>query len=288
MPYSTLTPEIWSPTVTSFFKAKLLAARAFTDLSGDVTEGGDRINLPHMPDGYTTSAITQSTGNLTWVAVTKAETVLSIDQWRGMSIPLSDFRLAQIATKYNIRRLLAQDAGFTLARTFDRVILTEAQDNAGAVVGASDTDLDATALEEALSIIESNSVPKDQLRLIVHPKPYFVDLFKSSKVYDASTFGIPNLPSGNIDVVYGVPVFRTPQVLTSAGGYNNLLVHPLGLAWATGNIPGMSGGAVRVEFKQASPSSVVGAKRTDIELDLMYGVQSWRTEGIVCIRSTGG
>jgi len=289
MAYSTLTPEIWSPTITSFFKAKLLAARAFSDLSGDVSEGGNEVHLPHMPNGYTFTAIPTATGSLTQMIITTTRTTLEIDTWTGTSIPISDFQLAQVATKYNLRRLLAQDAGYALARTFDTAILTEAYTNAGATVGDSTTSLDATALEEALSIIESNSVPKDQLRLIVHPKPYFVDLFKSSKVYDASTFGIPNLPSGNIDVVYGVPVFRTPQVVTSTSGYNNLLVHPRGLAWATGAIPGMGGGAVRVEFVRAAGGATdAGAKRTDLQVDLMYGVQAWRTEGVINIRSTGG
>ncbi len=286
--YSTLTPQIWSPTITSFFKAKLLAARAFTDMSGDVTEGGDKIHLPHMPNEYTVSDIHVTSGDLTMTTVTTTRTILEIDKWKGMSIPITDFQLAQVATKYNVRRLMAQDAGFTIAKTFDTAILTEAFSNAGATVGTSLTKLSATALEEALSIIESKSVPKDQLRLIVHPKPYFVDLFKQSKMYDAATFGIPNIPSGNIDTVYGVPVLRTPQIVTQTGSYQNLLVHPLGLAWAIGNIPGMSGGAVRVEFKRASPSAnSAGGKRWDIELDLMYGLKAWRTESMVRIQSDG-
>ena len=292
MPYSqdfsTITPEIWSPAITSFFREKLLAARAFTDLSSDVAEGGDKVHLPHMPDAYTISNISTTSGDMTKTDVVTTQTTLNIDQWKGMSIPITDFQLAQVANKYNIRRLMQQDAGFAMARKFDTDLLEEAYTNAGAEVGDSTTSLNATALEKAMSIIESKSVPKDSLRFIVHPKPYFVDLFKSSKVYDAATFGIPNLPGGEIDVVYGVPIFRTPQVITSTGAYNNLLTSPLGLAWAVGSIPGMQGGAARVEITRAAPSSgQAGSKRHDLEIDLMYGLKAWRTDAIVRIRTTG-
>ncbi len=289
MPYSTLTPEIWSPTITSFFRAKLLAARAFSDMSGDVAQGGDQIHLPHMPNAYTFQNINVTSGALTQLVVTTTRTTLTVDQWVGASIPISDFQMAQVATKYNMRRLLAQDAGYALARTFDSALLTAATAAASTTVGDSNTALSSTVIEDAMAVMGENSVPKEELKLIVHPRPYFTGLFRSAKIYDAATFGLPNLPSGNIDVVYGIPVLKTAQIpfVSTNSFYTNFLVHPRSLAWATGAIPGMGGGAARVEFKRAAPSAGAGAKRTDLEVDLMYGLTGWRTEGLVAIRSTG-
>jgi hypothetical protein len=259
---------IWSPRVNRFFRAKLAAAPFFSDYSDEVAGGGDTVRIPHISDSFSASDINTTSGEVSATNVDDTKTDLSIDKWKGTSIYLTDFQKAQIADKYRIKDEYASTMGYTLARTFDSALLDEAADNLTYSVGDTGTDLVATNIERAFSILGTENVPKEDAVMFVHPTTYWGDIMNIQKYYDASQFGKPSVPQGAHDLLYGVPVVITSQVPTAdGGGYNNMLIHRNAVVYALGNLQGPGSAGARIQEKTAEDL------RVKVIADIMYGVK---------------
>lgn len=267
--FTAFTPEVWSPRINFFFRARLAAAPFFDDYSSDVANGGDTVHIPAVTAGFTVSNISTTNGAVTSTNISDTNTNLSVDTWKGVAYDLTDFQMAQIQKSYNIKNAYAQAMGYQLAQTFDTAILAKGA-SVTAGVGNSGTDLLATSIEKAFGILESNSIPKEECVLFLHPKAYWNELMRIQKYYDASQFGKPSVPQGAHDMLYGVPVVITSQVPTGTagteGGHRNLLVHKSAIVFALGRLPGAVQGGVRIQEKPSEDLKVrfIG--------DIIYGV----------------
>lgn len=267
--FTAFTPEVWSPRINFFFRARLAAAPFFDDYSSDVANGGDTVHIPAVTAGFTVSNISTTNGAVTSTNISDTNTNLSVDTWKGVAYDLTDFQMAQIQKSYNIKNAYAQAMGYQLAQTFDTAILAKGA-SVTAGVGNSGTDLLATSIEKAFGILESNSIPKEECVLFLHPKAYWNELMSIQKYYDASQFGKPSVPQGAHDMLYGVPVVITSQVPTGTagteGGHRNLLVHKSAIVFALGRLPGAVQGGVRIQEKPSEDLKVrfIG--------DIIYGV----------------
>lgn len=260
-----------------------MTARIFADFSADVADGGDRVRIPKIADSFTVSNINTTSGKLTTDNVSETSTVLNVNKWKGSGVTFSDFQLAQAARSYNIRERYARNMGHTVARQFEVDMLSEF-DNLDTSIGDSATALTSTNLELAHEILDSNSVPTEGRVLIAHPRAYWGDLYKRQKYYDASQFGLPTLPTGVVDQLYGTPVVKQELVRTTNGSLSNALIHRDALAFAVGT-PIAKGNAssqqngVRLSLIE-NPSDGLALKWVT---DLMYGVVTDRSEGGVQI-----
>lgn len=277
--YTVFTPEVWSPVLNKSFRENLVAAKAFADFSDDIAGGGDVIHIPHLEHSFTISDIKQTSGEVSAESINDTQTQLTLNKWQGSAFRISDWQAKIVSKKYNIKRQYADQLGFDLAKKFDTQLMAE-YTNFTNVIGGSTTDLSDTALEQGMSIMESNSVPREKLRLIVHPRNYYGDLFKRDKYYDSSVFGKTTLPNGAIDQVYGVPVFRTPQVPLANGSLKNLLVHPMAVSYALATQDGGAPSGARISEKEGESlrKTVVG--------DIMYGIKALKTGAAVVIAAT--
>jgi len=282
--YSVFEPEIWSPRIDMFFRAKLLAANFFANYSDEVTAGGDRIHIPGIADSFSASDINVTSGDITATDLSDTKTTLTIDTWKGAKFVMSDFQAAQVAKNYRLKEAYAQAMGYALAKTFDSAILALGA-SITPTVGNSATDLLASTLENAMGIMDSNSVPTSESAFFFHPKTYWTEVMLNSKLYDASQFGKATLPYGAHDMLYGVPTFLTPQVpvgtagIEGASGHRNLLIHKGALAYALGNLEGGMPSGVRIKELPAE------ALRTTVVADIMYGVKILKKTGGVRILS---
>lgn len=278
--FTAFTPEIWTPRVNMFFKAKLAAAPFFADYSADVAEGGDIVHIPKISNSFTAAAITTTAGAITSTNLSDTNTTLTISSWMGVAYDISDFQYAQALKSYNIKNKYAEAMGYALAKKFDTDLLAQGA-NLTASVGNSATALLSTSLEKAFGILTSNSVPKEDCVLFLNPKTYWNRIMTVAKYYDASQFGKPSVPSGAHDVLYGVPVVITPQVPTGTagteGGYRNLLVHRDAIVYAMAKLPGSPMNGIRIQEKQSENLKVrfVG--------DIAYGVATLLADGGVRI-----
>lgn len=267
--FTAFTPEIWSPRINYFFRAKLAAAQFFDDYSADVADGGDTVHIPNLANSFSPTAIATTNGSVSSTNLSDTNTNLSISSWLGVAYDLTDFQYAQILKSYNVKNAYAQAMGYSLAKKFDTDLLAQSS-NITPSVGNSATALLSTTLEKAFGILESNSIPKDECILFVHPKTYWNRIMAIQKYYDASQFGRPSLPTGVQDMLYGVPVVITSQVPTGTagteGGIRNLLVHRSSLIYAMGKLPGALENGVRIQEKPSEDLKVrfIG--------DIAYGV----------------
>lgn len=267
--FTAFTPEIWSPRVNMFFKAKLVAARFFQDYSADVADGGDTVHIPNIANSFTAASIDTTNGDVTSTDVSDTNTNLTINSWQGVAYDLTDFQYAQVLKSYNIKNQYAQAMGYALAKKFDTDLLGQSS-NITAGVGSSATALLSTTIEKAFGILESNSIPKEDCVLFVHPKTYWNRIMAISKYYDASQFGKPTVPAGAMDLLYGVPVVITTQVPAGTagteGGHRNLLVARSSLVYAMAKLPGADSNGVRIQEKPSESLKVrfIG--------DIAYGV----------------
>lgn len=288
-------PDIWCPLVDKTFKARLVAAKFFTDYSDYLTEGGRSLVIPQTA-AYTSKAITTTTGTIAGDAVTDTGTRLDLNLWYGVSRIFADFQKVQIASNYRIKEIFAEEMAYALAKTLDSSILNLLTATwPSRVVNASTAGIKSSDLESALGIIESYNIPREECAFFFTPKAYFNEVLAVQKLYDASQFGKASLITGTHDQIYGVPVYVTSQLpttvlaeiapTTTGRGHRCALIHKRAIGFALGNLP-MTGNAyampsgVRLQEKDAE------ALRTTVIADIMYGVKtianSYRGVRIIC------
>lgn len=286
--FRAFTPEIWSPRINYFLKAKMGAAKFFDNYSDDVTEGGDDIWIPSVAaTQHTVSNVVTTTGDVTGGNISDTKTKLTIDTWKASGYNFPDFQAAQIAKKYPLRKAYAMAMGYQLGKTFESAILSNAT-SITPTVGSTATRLVATNIEKAFSIAESRSVPMDESILFLSPKTYWKDVMAIAKYYDASQFG-KGAPTaqGYHDLLYGVPVYLSTFLPAAAGaGVYNLLIQKSAIVYAFGNLP-------QVQNSFATPSGVRMSEKHGESLrvkyisDIMYGIKVLNaTRGVQMLSSS--
>jgi hypothetical protein len=244
-----------------------MAKKFFTDYSSDVAEGGDMVHIPKMADQFSASDIKTTSGDLTLTNVTDTSYTLNLDNWKGIAFPISDYQARQIHNKYNVLDAYARDMAYKLAKGVDTAIFGQGA-NITDGVGDSGTDLLATSIEKAISILESNNVPLEDCAFFFHPYAYWREIHKTQKFYDASQFG-KGAPTaeGYHSMLYGLPVYIGSQIpggtAGTEGGHRNLLIHKEALIFAFQPI-----GGSYVRLREFQPA----AHRIEVAADTIYGV----------------
>ncbi len=264
--------ELWSPFVSVYFKKKLGAAKHFRDFSEEFKSGGDRTSIPTVGDNFVATAILTTNGDISTRIISDTAVVLAIDKWYGEAILISDFQRAQVSASYNMKSIYAEAMADKLARKLDTDLLALGS-SLNPAVGDSATDVKVSTIEEVMSIVDSYSLPHEDLMFFFHPTVYWNELRGDPRLTDSSNYGIVTTPYGQIPTLFGIPLYLTTQIPAgtdnSEGGHRNLLVHKNAFVWALGNIPGTSSQGVRVqEFPGYS-----GTLATKVVADIMYGVK---------------
>jgi hypothetical protein len=270
--YPIFRPEVWSDYMRVFFKKRLVASDHFQDFSSDVASGGKTIVIPHIAKGPAAGSLTTTTGDITENVITDTGTRLDINKWVYNAYRFTDYQTAQIAAQYNLQAEYGKSIAYGLKETFDTCLLQTAQNNLQRRVSNSSTSIAATDLRSAMKIIDSYSIPREDCILVIAPDHYW-ELMRSETIYNASIFGISGgtapMPAGTHDRIFGIPVVRTANVPTyGVGSKADLLVHKRAVAYAIGNITGMSAGGPRIQMKASSEglyNKLIG--------DLMFGVK---------------
>lgn len=282
--YLIFTPDVWVPYVDKIFRKKLVAAKFFSNFSDFTTEGGRSLVIPS--DGtYTADSITTTTGEIIGNLVADTGTRLDINLWYGVSRVFADFQKAHVAKNYRIKEVFATSMAHALAQQLDSSLLDLLTlSYPSRVVNASTAGIKSSDLEEAIGIIESYNVPRDECAFFFSPKAYFNEVLAVQKLYDASQFG-KGAPTavGNHDQIYGIPVYVTNNLpetelaeiapTTTGRGTRCALIHTRAIAFALGNLPNEGNAmslpsGVRLQEKQSE------MLRTVTVADIMYGVKT--------------
>lgn len=250
-----------------------MAAPIFTDYSSDLTAGGDILHLPKMSKTFAGATVTATSGRISYQELSDSTVALTVDQWYYTAYPITDRQKVQMTNPMRWINQYNQDMGYELAETFDSALLALGA-SVTDEVGDSATDISATTIENAVAILDSNSVPITECAMILHPYAYWKEMMKSATLVDASKYGKAILPNPPHNQLFNIPVYITPQVPAGTagteGGHRNLIIHKGSLGYAFANLGGRGTGAnvpVRVQIKNQLDDQLA----TKYVADVLYG-----------------
>ncbi len=274
-------PEIWQSRINDFFKANLVMRPLVLDFSDSVSQGGDTINIPGLTQMSANAKA--NAAQVTLNANVEAQVQLIVDVWEEVSFLIEDREKAQILNSYSLSERYAQNAGYTLAQSVDSALLglyAGLSQNVGDFI----SDIDDQDVRDAQETLDVADVPAEDRFLVIRPEQHWallgIDKFVAMTVgagSDPGSITTSNSPvfSGMLGTLYGVPVFKTTQVVRTNGNteLHNLLFQREAFAIAIQN---------EIRMQTNYIPEYLGELTT---ADVLYGVIENRDEAAVEVRS---
>lgn len=253
-------PEIWSSKMNEFFRANLVAASFFTDLSSDIAGGGDVLHIPSLSE---LTAATKTNGSqITLNSPTEVSTDLSINVWVEASFIIEDKEARQVLQSYNMQKRYVESAAYACAKKYDTDIMALIPTLSTYTTGTSAAAVLDSDIRSAIRQLDAVNVPDEGRAFFFSPKAVWSDLMAIEKF----TL-VQNSPSadpvmkGHIGYLYGIPVIKTTILTASLGSGGFCLAHKDGIVHA-------SNGGVRMQVNYIP--EYLGYLGT---ADVMYGVK---------------
>tara|TARA_R100000664_G_C2742315_1_gene130573 strand:- start:293 stop:1135 length:843 start_codon:yes stop_codon:yes gene_type:complete len=195
-----------------------------------IAGGGKSVEVPIYPT-VSASAVSEAS-DLSNTAINPSSVTITASEV-GIMTTLTD--LARNSASRNVAQDIGRVFGEAIARKID-LDLTALFDGFGTSVGGSDAALSADTVAQAHANLRNNSVPMNDLALVIHPMVAH-DLKRGmTNTYAGLDTDISNeaLRSGFIGTLFGVPVFETANMANTGttGDYKGAMFHrdALGLA----------------------------------------------------------
>jgi len=254
--YHAFEPAIWSPRLNYFFQDKLQAKYVCTDYSSDLN--GNIVYVPGITDGFTAAAIDITNGDVVAANLADTKSTITLNQWYGDAFRISKGQADRIGSQYNLVNSYMETIAYNLADAFDTALFTNITSGTFSV-GKTGTAIPSTKLEHAMQIADSQNIPREGSAWLFSPKAYWGQLANVTKYYTASTYGRPTVPTGFVDVLYGIPVLVSNNLPLSATDRQNCLIHKTAIGYV------VAGDGVRLESRDPE-----GLRRTYFA-DIHYG-----------------
>jgi len=224
-------PAIWSEKINEFFRANLVAANHFLDMSGEVMGGGDTVYIPDLLE-ITASAKTNAVA-VAPDTTTQTTVTLTINTWYYAAVMIEKREMAQIKQSYMLQERYAKALAYACAKQLDVAIcsLFSAFSNSG---GSSTATLADSDIRAAILSLDSNNVPQEDRAFFFHPKEIWGDLMAIDRYTLLDESGNRSMTEGAMAMLYGIPVYSTTNVqATSALGRCSALAHKEAIAWGS-------------------------------------------------------
>ncbi|MEW6606037.1 MAG: hypothetical protein AB1414_01115 [bacterium] len=271
-------PEKWSDTINDFFKAKLVAADHFLNMTPDLAGGGDIIHIPNLTE---MAASTKSNATaVTLVSPTETSVDLTVTTWKECSFAIEDSEADQIMRSYTLQQRYIQNAGYSIAKALDTAILGLYSGLSQSVNDSASAVADADILA-AIQKLDEADVPAEDRAFFFYPSITWGDLMAIDKYTLLEQAGVAAVQKGMIAKLYGIPVISTTQVpITATDFVHNILAHKEAFAFATRPLPGAKENGVRLQSNyMADYLSTISTA------DIIYGVVENRDAAAVEIQS---
>lgn len=230
--------------------AKAVGARFFTDLSDAARNGGDII---HVPDVFTNTMTvgTQSTqgAEITTASPAQVDVTLTINTHSYVAYIIGDKDAAQLSRSYDFNAVYTKKSSSTLRITLEDAIFALWSGLSTNVVGDTATVLSDAEIRTGIELLEAANFDTldGDVAFFFHPYTFYIQLGAVAKYYDQSQRG-PNSAAGFVatgamgqssyqqglrGVLYGIPVYVTPRIVSGLQTYRNLLAHRTAFGFAT-------------------------------------------------------
>jgi N4-gp56 family major capsid protein len=229
-------PEIWSDEIVATYKKNLVLANLVKKMTFKGKKG-DTVHIPSPTRGN--ASVKAASNQVTLIAATETEVVVSIDQHYEYSRLIEDIVEAQALS--SLRNFYTEDAGYALARQVDTSLIQigravqggggtaaysgafSGADGTTAYVAAANTGLGAitdAAIRRSIQRLDDNDVPMDNRFLSIPPstRNTLMGLARYTEQAFVGEVGNNNtIRNGEIGNLYGVPVFVTSNADTTSG-----------------------------------------------------------------------
>lgn len=269
--------EVWSPRINEFFKAKIGAADFFWDVSELAQAGGDTIHIPNLGE---LSANNKASGSqVTLQNPTETGVNLAINTWKEASVLIERKEALQVLRSIGVQEKYIQAEAYAVKKAYDNAIMSLYAGLSQSVGDYVSAVIDSE-IRQALGKLDAADVPLESCAFFFHPTVFWNQLEAISKYYDASTLGnigYSPIRTGQIPMLYGLPVITTSQVVKTTGSsgneYHNMVAHRDAFAHArSGELN--SEADYLIEYKGVLSSA-----------DLIFGVVENRDETAIEIKS---
>lgn len=277
-------PEIWGAKINDFYRAGLVTANFFEDLSEEVSGGGDIIHIPNISEMTANAKVVGSEVVLN--AQTDGTIDLTINTWNEVSFLIEDLIASSMKKSYKMQERFARNAGYTVAATLEDAIIA-LFDNFSQVVGTSALTLNDSNIRSAIALIDAANVPQEDRAFFLHPNVLWNQVMGLDRfTLVQNTGGADPVLKGAVGMLYGIPVFTTSRlpVDVAAGDASRVgaLAGSDAINYATANIAGGDmPGTVRIQssYLQEYLGELVTA-------DIIFGVIENRDTSGVYIKAS--
>lgn len=278
---------------------KAVAANFFTDLSYLTTQGGRVITVPQIyTNQFTVSTQSVQGAEITTQGPAQAANTLTLNTHKYIATIIGDADLVQIATKYQLLEVYADEMAKLLVRGLEDAIFALIASLTTNVVGTNTTNVTDQNIRDAISALDSADydITNGESAFFFHPKVFWGQLGSITKYYSNNISQFNYLRTGNFGpfdasrglkgVLYDIPVFTSSRLPDSATIAQGLLANKMAFGFAIQN-PGTG----------ADDTRVVGNRvRTQMEyqlrnlgmltvVDMIFGVGILREPAAVWIKS---
>lgn len=223
-------PELWGPPVIVATEAMLVMSKLVWDWSDPVKGKGDTVHVPGVSN-LTTNAKSANT-QVTLNAPTEGVTNLVIGTHNECSFLIED--LLKIQSSFNLMQYYTAKAAFAISKSRD-TDLNALVSGFSQVLGAAGTDLGDGNIRDSRELLRIANAPQDGgINLVIHPTQENA-LFAIEKYFRADIQGngaSQVLRNGKLGSIYGIDVYVSTNVGTSAGAYLNTMMHRQAIAKA--------------------------------------------------------
>jgi len=218
-------PEIWTSKVNDFYRAALVTANFFTDLSSEIEGGGDIFHLPTFAEMTANAKVIGSTVTLNQTAVTTVD--LTVTTWYETSFIIEDRPGRTMKQSYGTQERMAKNAGYTTAAVYEDAIIA-LFDNFSQTTGVSTSKLLDSAVRASIEYLDLADAPLDDRAFIIHPTQFWSLQANDKFALAVNTAGADPIMKRPNAHLYGIPVYmsnRLPYISEAAAGRTNVLAH---------------------------------------------------------------
>lgn len=270
---------LWADKLNDFYRANLIAANFFEDLSDEAMDGGNVIYIPNI--SQMTANTKTITSQVTLNYQTAGKITLTINTWKEVSFLLEDFVAAVMKRSYKMQERWMKNAGYTVAATLEDALLTLFS-GFSQTVGDSSHSLNDSSIRAAIAYLDAADVPAEDRAFFLHPNVYWKHVAGINKFTLATNAPTENpVTKGYVGSLYGIPIYLSSRVTKVLGSYYNALAGKDALNYATVNVGGVNENQVRLQS-----SYIQEYLGTLVTADIMFGVIENRDTSGVLIKAS--
>lgn len=237
---------------------------------------------------------TQSTqgAEITTAGPAQVDTTLTVNTHKYVAFIIGDKDLVQVASKYGVMKLYADEAKGLLAEALEAAIAGLWSSISTNTVGDTATVLSDAEIRQALYKMENEKYKLSECAFFFHPYVYWNQLHSITKYYSQYSVG-PSTSAGPVRTgnfsssgyelnykgwLYGVPVYTTTNIVSGLSTYRNLLLHKRAFGFA---VQTKGGGMIRAQAENAIRNlGMLGV------IDIVYGVAVLREPAAVLLNAS--